>query len=500
MKARLQNMPEVLRLSLVLGLTLPVLLSCISGAGIKPEASFIDPASIDAGNALRETQSDANWPTSEWWRAWHDPQLDKLMTRAAAGSPTLAIVRSRVTAAIWQARALHADELPDVEGDAALARTRFPRYATPSPPGGTTVWDNSAAVTLSYDLDLWGKNRAIEKGALDAVQASAADAQFAKVELQVAVARTYTQLALQHTLLDIYQSINDEERRNLDIATKRRQAGIVGEIDESQARTQYQAGITDILRAKNDIAIARLQIAYLVGEGPGFGDALTRPALPSDVGIALPTSLPAEIIGHRADVVAQRWRAAEAAKKVEAAHADFYPNINLVASASLASVAPFGGFFNFINSDAVGHSVGLAGSLPIFDAGRRRGRFGVATAEYDDAVLKYNDTVLSAMQNVAQQVTLLRSLKEQESSADVALKSSMRSYDLANRGYRGGITEYLDVLVAQKVMLQQQRDLALIRAQRVDAWVLLMKALGGGADVGATPANIDRGQDDARRN
>jgi NodT family efflux transporter outer membrane factor (OMF) lipoprotein len=500
MKPSVRSTLGILRRSIVLGLILPLLASCISGHGIKPEASFIDPDSIDAGNALRETQSDAKWPTSVWWANWHDPQLDGLMTRAIAGNPTFAIARSRVTAAIWEARSLRANELPNVEGDAALARARFPRYATPSPPGGTTVWDNSAAVTLSYDLDLWGKNRAIERGALDAVKASAADAQFAKVELQVAVARTYTQLALQHALLDIYQSINDEERRNVDIATRRHKAGIAGDIDESQARAQYQAGITDILRTRDEIAIARLQIAYLVGEGPGFGDTLTRPSLPSDVGVALPSTLPAELIGHRADVVAQRWRAAEAAKNVEAAHADFYPNINLVASASLASVAPFGGFFNFINSDAVGHSVGLAGSLPIFDAGRRRGRFGVATAEYDDAVLKYNDTVLSAMQSVAQQVTVLRSLQEQEVSASDAFRSSKRAYDLANQGYRGGITEYLDVLVAQKVMLQQERDLALIRAQRVDAWVLLMKALGGGVDVNAMPADADPREDHARRN
>jgi NodT family efflux transporter outer membrane factor (OMF) lipoprotein len=251
---------------------------------------------------------------------------------------------------------------------------------------------------------------------------------------------------------------------------------------------------------RDGIAVARLQIAYLVGEGPGFGDTLKRPSMPDDLAVALPSALPAELIGHRADVVAQRWRAAEAAQKVDAAHADFYPNINLVASASLASVAPFGGFFNFFNSDAVGHSVGLAGSLPIFDAGRRRGRFGVATAEYDDAVLKYNDTVLAAMQGVAQQVTSLKSLETQQASADAALTSATRAYHLADRGYKGGITEYLDVLVAQKIMLQQQRDLALIRAQRIDAWVLLMKDLGGGVDVNATPADIDPGENNARRN
>lgn len=478
--------------------TVALLTGCISGKGIKPEASFIDPARIDPGSALRAAAGDAKWPTSEWWQGWHDPQLDMLMAHAASGSPTLAIVRSRVTAAIWQARALHAAELPQVEGDADLERTRFPRYATPSPPGGTTVWNNSASVQLSFDLDLWGKNRSIAEGALNEVQASVADSQFAKVELQTAVARTYTELALQYILLDVYQSINEEERRNVDITTMRRKAGISGDIDASQARSQYQAGQTDILRARYGIAAARLQIAYLVGEGPGFGDALTRPSLPQDTGVALPTYVPAEIIGHRADVVAQRWRTAEAAKKVDAAHADFYPNINLVASASLASLTPFGGFFNFINSDAVGHSVGFAGSLPIFDAGSRRGRFGVANAEYDDAVLKYNDTVLSAMKNVAQDVTLLQSIEPQQRSAEAALQSAKRSYDLATLGYKGGITEYLDVLVAQKVMLQQEQELALIRAQRADGWVLLMKDLGGGADVNAKAPDLTTGEQDAR--
>ncbi|CAD6534124.1 Outer membrane protein OprM [Paraburkholderia hiiakae] len=481
-------------------LALMVLAGCIDGAGIKPEASFIDPAGVDVSSAMRAAASDANWPATDWWLAWQDPQLDMLMKRAVKGSPTLAIVRSRVTAAVWQARVAHADELPDVEGSGEFARTRFPRYATPSPPGGTTVWNNSAAVSLTYDLDFWGKNRAIEQGALSHVQAAVADAQFAKVELEVAVARTYARFALQEVLLAVFRSINEEESRNMEIALRRRAAGISGELDASQAKTQYEAGRTDIARTQNEIALARLQIAYLVGEGPGFGEQLKAPSLPDNVATALPSALPAELIGHRADVVAQRWRAEEAAKKVAAAHADFYPDIDLVASASLASLTPFGGFFNFINSDAVGHSVGIAASLPIFDAGRRRGNFGVATAEYDDAVFKYNDTVLSAMQSVAQDVTSLQSLDFQQKTADSAWQSSRRAYDIAISGYRGGITEYLDVLVAQKVMLQQERDVALIHAQRVDSWVLLMKDLGGGAQINAVPVGEKAGESDARGN
>jgi NodT family efflux transporter outer membrane factor (OMF) lipoprotein len=463
---------------------------CIGGGGIKPEAAVIDPASVDASAAMRAATNDAHWPTSEWWQKWHDPQLDRLITRAVADSPDLAIVQSRVTAAIWQAKALYANELPILDSSAQLQRERFAQNEYPIPPGGSSAWNNSAALDLSYDLDLWGKQRAIEQGALKNVHAALADAQFSKIELQTAVARTYNQLALQYALLDVYQSINDDEKHNVDIATKRRKAGIGTDIDLSQAKTQYQAGITDVIRTQNEIALERLQIAYLVGEGPGFGDSLSRPLPPGDV---------AEIIGHRPDVVAQRWRASAAAEEVHAAHADFYPNINLVANASLASLVPFGGFFNFLNTDnSLSHGVGFAASLPIFDAERRRGHYGVATAEYDDAVLKYNDTVLAAMQSVAQQVTTMRSLKDQQTSVEGALAASKRSYDLADQGYRGGITEYLDVLVAQKVMLQQEISLAQIQARRVDEWTLLIKDLGGGSDVMAMPSDVKAGGDDAR--
>jgi len=112
--------------------------------------------------------------------------------------------------------------------------------------------------------------------------------------------------------------------------------------------------------------------------------------------------------------------------------------------------------------------------------------------------LKYNDTVLVAMQSVAQQVTTMHSLKDQQMSVENALVSSRRSYDLADRGYRGGITEYLDVLVAQRVMLQQEIRLALIQARRVDEWTLLIKDLGGGSEVLAMPSDVKSGGDNAR--
>ena len=472
--------------------------ACIDGHDIRPDAAAIRLNQLDVGQALRAASKTDVWPVPEWWRDWRDPQLDGLMQHALADSPTLAIVRSRVTAAVWEARALHANELPSADAAVDLARTRFARYDTSSPPGGMSTWNNSAALDLSYDLDLWGKYRATERGAKDEVGAALLDVQFATVELEVAIARTYNQLALQYALLDIYVAINDEERRNLEIANKRRHAGIGTEIEIEQASAQSDAGVTDIRRTENDIALARLQLAYLVGEGPGFGDALTRPASPETIRAALPSSDPGEIVEHRPDIVAQRWRIAAAAESIKAAHADFYPDIRLVAYASLASVAPIGGFFNFVSDDGLGHGVGVTGTLPVFDADRRRGHYGVVTAEYDDAVLKYNEMVYAALHGVAQRVASMQSLTVQSESALRALASSKKAYQLADRAYRGGLTEYLDVLIAQKIMLQQQIGVTLIQSDWLEQWILLMKELGGGAHIPDAPPMVSPGGDDAR--
>lgn len=167
-------------------------------------------------------------------------------------------------------------------------------------------------------------------------------------------------------------------------------------------------------------------------------------------------------------------------KGIDAAHADFYPDINLIATASLGSAATFGGFFNFIDSNGVGHGVGAAISLPIFDGGRRRGQYGVAVASRDAAVDAYNQSVVNAMQAVAVQVVSLRSLAQQQASIESTLESSRRSFRLADAGYRSGISEFLNVLAAQNVQLQQEENLANIQAGQLDAWALLMKELGGG--------------------
>ncbi|GAB5097197.1 efflux transporter outer membrane subunit [Caballeronia sp. HLA56] len=457
-----------------------LLSACITSGGIHPHESMIDPATLDAGAALRATQADAKWPADAWWRQWNDPQLDTLVQDATAGNPGLRAVQERIDAARFQAQIAGAAELPQVSANGSFERRRYARYTTPAPPGGTTVWSNNVEADLSYDLDLWGKNRAIREAALDNVQAVAADARFAEVELQTAVVRSYVQWSLQYALLDVYRDVQNEQQRTLDIATRRWHAGVGSGLEVSQAQTQLAMSTTRVQEAQQQLALSRIGIAGLAGKGPGYADALRRPGLALSVPVDLPATLPAELVGHRADVVAGRWRVLQADKGIDAAHADFYPDINLLATASLGSAATFGGFFNFVDSNGMGHGVGAAVSLPIFDGGRRRGNYGVAVSSRDAAVDAYNQSVIGAMQGVATQVVTLRSLGEQQASIEDTLDSARKSFQLADTGYRSGITEFLNVLAAQDAQLQQEQSLATIRAKRLDAWALLMKELGGG--------------------
>jgi outer membrane protein TolC len=218
-----------------------------------------------------------------------------------------------------------------------------------------------------------------------------------QLALETAIVRSYIELSLQYELLDAEQAIEERSRQTLDIVAKRAAAGLASRLDLSQAQAQVATDASQVEQTQRQITLTRHLLAALCGQGPGAADSITRPNLTLDLPIVLPSILPAELIGHRPDVVARRWRVEAESKGIAAAHAAFYPNIDLLAAASLTSAAPFGGFFNFINNEAVGHRVGAAVSLPLFDGGRLQGHYGAA-------VESYNQNVLLAMQQVADQV------------------------------------------------------------------------------------------------
>ncbi|WP_162492376.1 efflux transporter outer membrane subunit [Burkholderia plantarii] len=456
---------------------------CASMGHVEPQASKVEASALDAGAAIRAANHDAGWPNADWWRAYGDPQLDAWIASAQAGNPSLAAAQARVRQAQAVASVAHADELPQLDGELALQRKHWPDdyFYGPGTLANSNTWNNSGTLNLSYHLDLWGKDKNNAERALDAARAQAADARAARLELEVNVTRTYIELAKNFALLDIAHQAYDRQNELLELARKRLRAGIGTQLEVSQAEAPLPDYSRQIDSIEEAVQLGRHQLAALAGKGPGAGDALTRPTLSLTAPAGLPSALPAELIGRRPDVVAARWLVDAQARGIDVAKAQFYPNVDLLASLGGFGVgSAFAGFLRSMNG---GWSAGPALTLPIFEGGRLRAQLGAASAGYDEAVDHYNQTLVSALKDIADDVVRIRSLDTQREDAARSVSLTRRTFDLSHQGFKRGLTDYVNVLVAQSQLLRAQENRTRIEAERLAAHASLMAALGGGLET-----------------
>ncbi len=452
----------------------------------------MDPSSLDAGAAIRAADADAHWPAADWWRAYGDPQLNTWIESAEAGSPTLAVAQARVREAQSMASVAASALAPQLNGNLSIQRQHWPDnvYYGPGPLSNANTWNNTGTLGLSYHLDLWGRDRNAAERALDLAHVRAADARAAQLELEANVVRAYIDMSMNYALLDIAKGTRDQQQQILTLAQRRLKGGLGTQLEVSQAETplpDYERQIDSLDEA---IALNRNELAALAGKGPGAGDTLTRPQLALTTPAGLPSVLPADLIGHRPDVVAARWSVAAQARGIDVAKADFYPDVDLLGS--LGGFAAAGPLFQFLRSANGGWTAGPALSLPIFDGGRLRAQLGVASAGYDEAVGNYDQTIVGALKEIADQVVRMRSLATQAKDAQRSVDVAQRNYALSREGYRRGLTDYLNVLVAQNQLLHAQEGVARIDAERLSAHATLVAALGGGlADPTDGPAAAD---------
>jgi NodT family efflux transporter outer membrane factor (OMF) lipoprotein len=459
---------------------------CASTGGIAPQDHSVEPSSLDAGKAIRAANQDAQWPATDWWRAYNDPQLNQWISDAQAGSPTLAAAQARVREAMSMAGVARSALSPQVNGSLSIQRQKWADnlYYGPGELAGEQSWNNTGTLALSYNLDLWGKDKNAAERALDAAHASAADARAAQLELEGNVVRTYIEMSMNYALLDIAKATLAQQQQIVDLANRRLKGGIGTQLEVSQAETPMPEYERQIDAIEEKIALGRNQLAALAGKGPGAGDSIQRPALSLAASPGLPSALPADLIGHRPDVVAARWTVAAQARGIDVAKADFYPDINLLAS--IGGYAAMGPLFQFLKNPSHSWSAGPALSLPILDGGRLRSQLGAASAGYDEAVERYNQSIVGALKDISDQVIRIRSLATQADDADRSVAAARRNYELSREGYRRGLTDYLNVLIAQNQLLRAQEGVAKIQAERLGAHASLVTALGGGLD---DPAN-----------
>ncbi|BBP04442.1 RND transporter [Sulfuriferula plumbiphila] len=459
-------------MGMALGLVL-VLSGCADFSGIRTQAQMIQLQSLAATG---RQANPGTFPQQRWWIAFGDAGLDALIAQAMAANPSLKIAQSRVIEAQASAAATGSPRYPQLNGEAKITRERLSENSIYPPPlGGSTVTMNSANLAGQWQLDLFGKNRAALDAAIGQSRAAEADAQAARMLLAANVAQRYFSLARLLAQQDLDRALLRQREQILELVRQRVAAGLDTTLAQRQAQAEVPQIRRDLAVLDEQAMLARHALAALIGAGPSATDKLLA-HLPS-VGIPqVPRQIPAELLGHRADVVAARWRVESELQGIREARAAFYPNINLSAFIGFESI----GLSKWLSVGSRTFGVGPALSLPIFDAGLLRARLQGHTARADAAIESYNAAVLNAIRDVADQLSSWHALQAQLQEQMAAQAAVSSAYDLALARYQGGLSNYLNVLTAENAVLQQRRILIDLQARVYDLDVGLARALGGG--------------------
>ena len=480
-------MPTVTAVTVAIASSVVLTLSgCASSAGIAPAAQTLAPASIGL-----DASSTAPVVAVDWWKGFDDPALTALIERALVGNPTLKVVQARLgraQAAIEGARA--ADGL-QVNGSLDVSRQRFSSTSIYPPPlGGSTRTLGTAQINASWEFDFFGRNSAAIEAAVGTQRAAQADIAAARVMLASNVARTYVQLARLIEQREVAARSLKQRDDILTLIRQRVQGGLDTAVELRQGEGALPESRQQIEQLDEQITLTRHALAALTAQAP---DALAdlAPSLRVVKAAPMPATVPADLIGRRADIAAARWRIEAATSDAKSAKAQFYPNINLGAFVGLSSI----GLNRLVNAGSEQFGVGPAIRLPIFDSGRLRANLKGKTADLDAAVESYNGAVIDAVHDVADQIASLRSIDRQQVEQAQARVAAESAYDLSTQRYKAGLGTYLTVLNSETGVLNQRRLATDLKARALDSQVALIRALGGGysadADVAslAAPAN-----------
>ena len=410
-----------------------------------------------------------------WWHAFGDPQLDALMSDALRDNPRLAEAHARWQAALAQAAAARAAQLPGARVRASEERLKIPSGFGPNLLGGQTVWYGGLSAALSWDPDLWGQHADERAAAVHQAGAAEMDQSEARLLLSGAVVQAYLQLDRAAALEQIAADTEAQRARVVQITRRRVAAGLDTRVELREAEGAVPQAHLALLQAQVEEALAKHQLAALAGRGADLYATIKTPHLDAHSLQALPAMLPINLLARRPDVIAARERIVASDAQRQAARAAFYPSINLSALVGFASVS----LSNLISAESLGYGAGPALTLPIFDGGRLRAQYRGAQAQLMQAIADYDDTVLAAVRQAADQLSLIDSLAAQREQQASWVEAAQEAYRLDEERYRAGLANYLSVLSAESDVFNARRTAVELDTQRAAARVTLLIALGG---------------------
>ncbi|HXO64928.1 MAG TPA: efflux transporter outer membrane subunit, partial [Steroidobacteraceae bacterium] len=417
-----------------------------------------------------------NAPRGPWWQMFHEDELDSLEARVSAANQNLKAALARLDEASAQTRFARAGFFPTLTANASATRERLSANAPEFPAGGQTLYDDFVAGgALSWELDVFGRIRNTVAGARATEQASAGD--LAALDLA-----THAQLANDYFMLrglDAQQQLLDhtvaDYAKALALTQDLYHGGAAALSDVQQAQAQLETARTQAEDTRLHRAQTEHAIAVLVGEQASGFSVAPRP-LPSDVQPpAVDPGLPSQLLERRPDVAAAERRVAAANANIGVARAAYFPDFSLQAAAGWQSVAQS----TWLSAPSRYWSVGPQGLLTVFDFGAHAAQAAETHAAYDEQVADYRATVLTAFQDVEDNLAALRQLERESISQAAAVEATQGALDQANYRYKGGIVTYLEVVSTENAALAARLAALGIETQRLTATVQLVQALGG---------------------
>jgi NodT family efflux transporter outer membrane factor (OMF) lipoprotein len=432
-----------------------------------------------------------NWKTAQpndaiakgkWWEIYGDPQLNALEEQVSVSNQTLKAAQEQFLQARAAIRISRAAFFPDVTAGASATRTGQSQnralFGTTSP---LTYNDFQLPIDVSYEPDVWGRVRRTVEASRSEAQATAADLASTDLSLHAELALDYFQMRGLDSQKQLLDSTVSTYEKALDLAQNRYQGGVASGVDVAQAQTQLettraQAADLEVQRAAFEHAIA-----VLMGKPPS--EFSQQPLVLTTPPPSLPLGLPSQLLERRPDIAASERRVQEANAQIGVARAAYFPLFALTGGGGFDS-AKIG---TLLEGPAGFWSLAGSAAELLFDGGQRRGVTEQARAAYNESVDKYRQTTLTAFQEVEDNLAALRILEDEAKIQDAAVAAAQHSLDLSNNRYKGGVANYLEVIIAQSAALGDQRAAVDVLTRRLAASVLLIKALGGGWNASQIP-------------
>lgn len=449
-----------------------LLAGCAAVPKDSPQVERLQPAALglDAGTPAID---------AHWWTAFGDPQLDRLIAMGLSDNPTLEKALARVRAAEASVDVRRADQLPQITVDGQSTYQRFPeKYIYPPPYAGAAWPITQVQANLSWNLDLFGREKAMVAGARASAQAARLDMAAARLTISTSIAQSYVGLARADRLIDVANGFVTTRQQALRYVQSRLEHQLASQFELHQAETLLAEAEQARTRAESQRDLLIHALAALAGRGADFYPQITAPTLALDAPPTVPDLLPADLLGRRPDLLAGQSRIDAAAAGRQVARTDFLPNVNIQALAGFAAL----GLGNFFNLGARTYGAGPAIHVPIFEGGKLKAQYRGATADLDAAVAGYNEAVLGAIHDASDALTLVRTADKDLGDQRRIVAGLRETARLDQVRVSTGLGSRLDTIESGFRLLEAEQALAGLQADALTRRIQLIAALGGGFD------------------